>query len=62
MFLVTTIGYAVIRFGLTAFRQETVIALGLQEAQVIALVTAVGALAVLAIRMLRARSAALATS
>ena len=32
-------GYAIIRFGLTYFRQETVIIWGLQEAQVIALVT-----------------------
>jgi phosphatidylglycerol:prolipoprotein diacylglycerol transferase len=62
MFLVTTIGYAAIRFGLTAFRQETVIALGLQEAQVIALVTAVLALAILAIRMPWTRATAIPES
>jgi len=62
MFLVTTIGYAIIRFGLTAFRQETVIAFGLQEAQMIALITGLLALAGLAFRIARARSSALATS
>jgi phosphatidylglycerol:prolipoprotein diacylglycerol transferase len=62
MFLVATIGYAVIRFGLTAFRQETIIALGLQEAQVIALITAILAVGALAFRMVRARSSALVTS
>ena len=62
MFLVTTIGYAIIRFGLTAFRQETIIAFGLQEAQVIALITGLLAVAALAFRTVRARSAALATS
>jgi phosphatidylglycerol:prolipoprotein diacylglycerol transferase len=39
-FLVAALGYAIIRFVLTYFRQETVIVWGLQEAQVIALVTA----------------------
>jgi phosphatidylglycerol:prolipoprotein diacylglycerol transferase len=38
-FLLSAIGYAVIRFVLTYYRQETVIIWGLQEAQVIALVT-----------------------
>lgn len=38
-FLLSAIGYAIIRFGLTYYRQETVIIWGLQEAQVIALVT-----------------------
>ena len=50
-FLVGAVGYAVIRFGLTYLRQETVIAFGLQEAQVIALVSGVVALAVLVWRM-----------
>ena len=45
-FLVGAIGYAVIRFGLTFYRQEVVILCGLQEAQVIALVTGVLALAI----------------
>jgi prolipoprotein diacylglyceryltransferase len=39
-FLCGAFGYAAIRFGLTFLRQETVIVWGLQEAQVIALVTA----------------------
>jgi len=38
-FLVAAVGYALIRFVLTFLRQEPVIALGLQEAQVIALTT-----------------------
>lgn len=54
-FLVMTIGYAVIRFGLTAFRQETIVALGLQEAQVIALLTGVAALGLLCLRTLQTR-------
>ena len=40
-FLCGAVGYAAIRFGLTFLRQETVIVWGLQEAQVIALVTLV---------------------
>lgn len=40
-FVVGALGYAVIRFVLTFFRQETVIVAGLQEAQVIAIATAV---------------------
>jgi phosphatidylglycerol:prolipoprotein diacylglycerol transferase len=55
MFLLTAIGYAVIRFALTFFRQETVVLWGLQEAQVIALVTGVIALGVAAWRMTSAR-------
>jgi phosphatidylglycerol:prolipoprotein diacylglycerol transferase len=55
MFLLTAIGYAVIRFTLTFFRQETVVLWGLQEAQVIALVTGVIALGVAAWRMTSAR-------
>jgi phosphatidylglycerol---prolipoprotein diacylglyceryl transferase len=46
-FLIAAVGYAIIRFGLTFLRQETVIAFGLQEAQVIALVTGIAALGVL---------------
>ena len=44
-FLLSAVGYAIIRFGLTYYRQETVIIWGLQEAQVIALATAVLVLA-----------------
>ena len=47
------IGYAVIRFGLTFYRQEVVVAWGLQEAQVIALATGVLALGVLIWRSTR---------
>jgi phosphatidylglycerol:prolipoprotein diacylglycerol transferase len=50
-FLIAAIGYAVIRFVLTYLRQETVIVWGLQEAQVIALVTGIAALCVLAWRV-----------
>jgi phosphatidylglycerol:prolipoprotein diacylglycerol transferase len=50
-FLTGAMGYAVIRFGLTYLRQETVIVWGLQEAQVIALVTGMLATALLAIRL-----------
>ena len=46
-FLVAALGYAAIRFGLSYLRQETVVALGLQEAQVIALFTAALAAVVL---------------
>ncbi len=45
-FLIAAMGYAVIRFSLTYLRQETIIVWGLQEAQVIALVTGIAALAV----------------
>lgn len=45
LFVLAALGYAAIRFALTAFRQETVIALGLQEAQLVALATALAALA-----------------
>jgi phosphatidylglycerol:prolipoprotein diacylglycerol transferase len=54
-FLVAAMGYALIRFGLTFLRQETIVAWGLQEAQVIALVTGVLALGVLVWRMSTAR-------
>jgi phosphatidylglycerol---prolipoprotein diacylglyceryl transferase len=50
-FLVAASGYAVIRFVLTYLRQEPVIALGLQEAQVIALATGLLAVGVLAWRL-----------
>jgi len=56
MFLVTTIGYGVIRFVLSFVRQETVIVFGLQEAQLVALATGLLALAILAGRTLLARS------
>lgn len=46
-FLVAMTGYAVIRFVLTYFRQETVVFWGLQEAQAIALGTGIAALAAL---------------
>jgi phosphatidylglycerol:prolipoprotein diacylglycerol transferase len=49
-FLLTAVGYAVIRFSLTCFRQETVVAFGLQEAQLVALATGLAALALLARR------------
>jgi phosphatidylglycerol---prolipoprotein diacylglyceryl transferase len=50
-FLIGAIGYAIIRFGLTFLRQETVIVWGLQEAQVIALATGIAALVVMGWRM-----------
>jgi phosphatidylglycerol:prolipoprotein diacylglycerol transferase len=46
-FLVGAVGYAIIRFSLTYLRQETIIVWGLQEAQVIALVTGVVAIGVM---------------
>jgi phosphatidylglycerol:prolipoprotein diacylglycerol transferase len=55
-FLVTTIGYGLVRFGLSFVRQESVIVLGLQEAQIIAVLTSVVALAILAARLLLSRS------
>jgi phosphatidylglycerol:prolipoprotein diacylglycerol transferase len=53
-FLVGAIGYAIIRFGLSYFRQEAIVLLGLQEAQVIALATGVLALGILVWRWIRA--------
>jgi phosphatidylglycerol---prolipoprotein diacylglyceryl transferase len=50
-FLVSAVGYAVIRFSLTFLRQEAVIVWGLQEAQVIALVTGVAAVGVMLWRL-----------
>jgi phosphatidylglycerol:prolipoprotein diacylglycerol transferase len=52
-FLITAIGYAVIRFVLTYLRQEPVLAYGLQEAQVVALATGVLAASVLLWRLAR---------
>jgi phosphatidylglycerol:prolipoprotein diacylglycerol transferase len=49
-FLTAAFGYAVLRFGLTAFRQETIVLWGLQEAQLVALATGVLALALLVVR------------
>jgi phosphatidylglycerol---prolipoprotein diacylglyceryl transferase len=41
IFLIATLGYALGRFTLTFFRQEPIVAFGLQEAQIIAILTAV---------------------
>jgi phosphatidylglycerol---prolipoprotein diacylglyceryl transferase len=57
-FLVASIGYAVIRFGLTFLRQETIVLWGLQEAQVVALVTGFVSVAVLAWRITQQTDAA----
>jgi phosphatidylglycerol---prolipoprotein diacylglyceryl transferase len=57
MFLVTTLGYGVIRFFLSFVRQETVIVFGLQEAQLVAAATAAIAVAIMATRMVRSRAA-----
>jgi prolipoprotein diacylglyceryltransferase len=59
-FLIAALGYAGIRFGLTYLRQETIVAWGLQEAQLVALVTGVAALA-LAFARLHTRPAGYAT-
>ena len=58
-FLVASIGYAVIRFGLTFFRQENIVLWGLQEAQVLAVITGALALGVLVWRLARTRKMAL---
>jgi phosphatidylglycerol:prolipoprotein diacylglycerol transferase len=50
LFLVATIGYAVGRFSLSLVRQESVVVAGLQEAQVIAVITGTIALIVLIAR------------
>jgi phosphatidylglycerol---prolipoprotein diacylglyceryl transferase len=50
-FLTGAVGYAVIRFGLTFLRQETIVAWGLQEAQFIAVVTGGVALVLLVVRL-----------
>jgi len=57
MFLLMTLGYGIIRFGLSFVRQETVIVFGLQEAQIIGMLTALLALGVLIARSIRARPA-----
>jgi phosphatidylglycerol---prolipoprotein diacylglyceryl transferase len=54
-FLVAAVGYALIRFSLTYLRQETIVVWGLQEAQVIALITGVVALAIMVWRTSRMR-------
>jgi phosphatidylglycerol---prolipoprotein diacylglyceryl transferase len=56
-FLITTIGYGLIRFGLTFVRQESVIVFGLQEAQIVALVTSIVAVGFLVARAIRRNSA-----
>lgn len=56
-FLLATIGYGLSRLTLSVVRQETVIVFGLQEAQIIGLVTALLAATVLALRVVRARAA-----
>src|SRR6266702_4361706 len=57
-FLLGAIGYAVNRFGLTFLRQETIVLAGMQEAQLIALVTGVLALGVAIWRFGRPRPTA----
>ena len=52
-FLVGSIGYGIIRFGLTFYRQEVVVLWGLQEAQVIAAISGLVALGFLIWRMTR---------
>ncbi len=55
-FLLATVGYAALRFSLTFVRQEPIVALGLQEAQLVALCTGAIALAILAARALSGRA------
>jgi len=55
LFLVAAIGYALIRFGLTFLRQEAIVIWGLQEAQVIALISGIVALATIVWRTSRMR-------
>ena len=55
-FLLATVGYAALRFSLTFVRQEPIVALGLQEAQLVALCTGAAALAILAARAVSRRS------
>jgi phosphatidylglycerol---prolipoprotein diacylglyceryl transferase len=50
-FLTGALGYSVIRFSLTFLRQETVVAWGLQEAQAIALATALLLVPLVALRV-----------
>jgi phosphatidylglycerol:prolipoprotein diacylglycerol transferase len=44
LFLLTVLGYSAVRFVLTFVRQEPILLMGLQEAQVVAVITAVMAL------------------
>ncbi|MDP8923735.1 MAG: prolipoprotein diacylglyceryl transferase [Chloroflexota bacterium] len=55
-FLLAAIGYAAVRFALTFVRQEPIVALGLQEAQLVALFTGAAALAILVARALSHRA------
>jgi len=55
-FMAATLGYSVIRFTLTFFRQETVILWGLQEAQVLAIATGLVAAAAYGLYSLRTAS------
>jgi phosphatidylglycerol:prolipoprotein diacylglycerol transferase len=50
-FLLGAVGYALIRFGLTFYREEAIVLWGLQEAQLIALVTGLAALGAIVWRM-----------
>ena len=61
-FLVGSIGYGIIRFGLTYYRQEVVMLWGLQEAQVIAVITTLIALGFLMWRMMRRTAGAVQAS
>ncbi len=53
LFLFAAIGYAVIRFSLTFFRQESEIFFGLQEAQIVAIATGVLAIGLILVRRRR---------
>ena len=57
-FLLATVGHAALRFTLTFVRQEPIVALGLQEAQLVALCTGAAALAILAARGVSRRASA----
>ncbi len=53
-FLIATFGYGLLRFFLTFFRQESIIAFGLQQAQLIGLATAAAAAIIFLWRLVRA--------
>lgn len=53
VFLAAALGYAIIRSVLTSFRQEAAVLGGLQEAQVVALITGLAALGVAVVRWRR---------
>ncbi|MGE3271574.1 MAG: prolipoprotein diacylglyceryl transferase [Chloroflexota bacterium] len=55
-FLLMTVGYGLIRLGLSVVRQETVIVFGLQEAQIIGLITGLVAIGILVARQARTRT------